>query len=257
MSRAALILSLHPVRLHCRRLGAPVLLAAALLSGGCATGGVATDPLEPVNRKIYAFNSALDSAIIAPVARGYRDYVPYVLRYSFRSFLSNINDVWIGTNNLLQGKPLDALNDWTRVLLNSTFGFFGFSDPASELGYRKHSENFGQTLGVWGLPAGPYLVLPVLGPSSVRMASGLAVDYWVDPMSEIVTRDAPYWGISVADVIDLRSRLLDASTLIDSAALDEYGFVRDAYLQRTRSAVYDGDPPPLDDEDDDLPTYKD
>ncbi len=233
------------------------LIAVTFALGGCATNGIAGDPFEPFNRQVYSFNSAVDSAVIAPVARGYRDYVPYVFRYSFRSFLSNVGDVWTSANNLLQGKPLDALNDLTRVALNSTLGFFGFSDPASEMGFRKNRENFGQTLGVWGVPTGPYIVLPFLGPSTVRMTTGLVTDYYVDPMKSILTNDDGYWGVSILDIVDLRASLLDATRLIDAASLDEYSFVRDSYLQRLRNDVYDGDPPPQDDEDEALPTYED
>lgn len=233
------------------------LLVICALVGGCATNGDPRDPLEPFNRKVYAFNSALDEAVLAPTARAYNDYVPYVFRYSFRSFVSNINDVWIGANNLLQGKPGQAVNDWTRVLLNTTFGFFGFSDPATEMGYPKHQEDFGQTLGVWGVPTGPYLVLPLFGPSSVRGTTGLATDMVIDPMREVAGDDGTSLGIWAVNVVETRAGLLGASNLLKGAALDEYSFVRDGYLQRRRNQVYDGEPPFDDEPEEKLPTYQD
>ena len=236
--------------------GAAALLLAVLVAG-CATNGNPRDPFEPLNRKVYAFNSAIDKAVLAPTARAYDEYVPYVFRYSFRSFVSNIDDVWIGVNNLLQGKPGQAVSDWTRVLLNTTFGFFGFSDPASEMGFAKHREDFGQTLGVWGVPTGPYLVLPLFGPSSFRGTTGLATDMVIDPTRHIVDSDEASLGIWSVNVIETRAGLLKASNLLQGAALDEYSFVRDGYLQRRRSQVYDGDPPFEDEEEEKLPTYQD
>ncbi|MGH1359742.1 MAG: MlaA family lipoprotein [Burkholderiaceae bacterium] len=233
------------------------LAITACLLAGCATNGDPRDPLEPLNRKVYAFNSALDEAVLAPTARAYKEYVPYVFQYSFRSFLSNIGDVWIGANNLLQGKPGAAVHDWTRVLLNTTFGFFGMSDPASEMGFRKHREDFGQTLGVWGVPSGPYLVLPLFGPSSVRGSTGLVTDWVVDPTNQIIEDNGTRWGVGVVNIVDIRAGLLGASNLLQGAALDEYSFVRDGYLQRRRNQIYDGDPPFDDSDEEALPTYKD
>lgn len=240
-----------------RRVALPGLLLASLIASGCATNGEPTDPIEPLNRKVYSFNSALDKAVLAPTARAYKGYVPYVFRYSFRSFLSNIDDVWVGANSLLQGKPGDWVHDWTRVLLNTTFGFLGFSDPASEMGFRKHREDFGQTLGVWGLPTGPYIVLPFFGPSSVRGVTGRIVDTVVDPLDQVVFDDGTRLGVTALGVVDFRESLLGVSSILQGAALDEYSFVRDGYLQRRRNSVYDGDPPFDDEDDEPLPTYKD
>lgn len=227
------------------------------LLAGCATNGDPRDPIEPFNRSVYAFNSAVDKAVLAPTARAYKEYVPYVFRYSFHSFLSNLDDVWTGANNLLQGKPEAALNDWTRVLLNSTFGFFGISDPATEMGFEKNREDFGQTLGVWGVPTGPYVVLPLFGPSSIRGAAGQVTDILLDPTSQVITDSTTEIGVGVLGVVDLRAGLLGASSLLSAAALDEYSFVRDGYFQRRRNQIYDGDPPFEDIDEDDLPTYKD
>ena len=213
------------------------------VSVGCASNGNPRDPFEPVNRKIYSFNSAVDRTVLEPTARAYKNYVPYVLQYSFRSFLSNIGDVWIGANNLMQGKPRQAVNDWTRVLLNTTIGFLGFSDPATEFGLRKSREDFGQTLGVWGVPTGPYLVLPLLGPSSVRGATGWTTDYLADPIDSVLTKTRERNFSTVVGVLDTRASLLGATSILQGAALDEYSFVRDGYLQRRRNMVYDGNPP--------------
>ncbi|MEZ5651413.1 MAG: VacJ family lipoprotein [Burkholderiaceae bacterium] len=232
-----------------------MVFALAVLGSGCATtDGDPRDPFEPFNRKVHAFNMALDDAVLAPVARGYRDNINPVFRYSIRSFFSNLEDVWISANNLLQGKPVEALQDLTRVMLNTTFGLFGLADPASEMGFPKHSEDFGQTLGTWGVPAGPYIVLPFFGPSNGRDAVGFGVDTVVDPIGEVfpVTRDAV--GAAAVRIIDAREALLNASQMLPGIALDEYSFIRDAYLQRRRSEIYDGDPP-MDEEP--VPRYDD
>lgn len=222
------------------------LVLTALLGAGCASTGDAgdsRDPFESFNRKVHSFNTALDEAILAPVARGYRDNVNPVFRYSVRSFFSNLEDVWTGANNLLQGKPVAAVRDATRVLLNTTFGFLGLADPASEMGFPKQREDFGQTLGVWGVPAGPYIVLPFFGPSSGRDAVGFGVDSFGDPLPEIFEVTSDQVGARAFRIVDTRESLLDASRLLPGIALDEYSFIRDAYLQRRRSLVYDGDPP--------------
>ena len=225
-----------------------------VLASGCAST-TPGDPFESYNRKMHGFNEDLDSAVLKPIAIAYKDHMPLAVQSFTRNFFSNIDDVFIGLNNLLQGKPVAALNDWTRFLLNSTFWFFGISDPASELGWYKQREDFGQTLGVWGLPMGPYLVLPLLGPSSIRGTTGLAGYYWVDPPGYVIASGAPRWTAAGLRVIDTRSRLLVTSNLLQAAALDEYSFIRDAYTQRRRSLVYDGEPPPrklVDPEDVDL-----
>lgn len=238
------------------RLVLAVVLAGAL--AGCAStgpsgedddypGGASKDPFESFNRKVDAFNTTIDDNLLAPTARAYRDYVPEPIRFFAGNFFSNIQDAWTGVNNLLQGKPGAAASDLGRLAINFTFGFFWISDPASEMGLEKNREDFGQTLGVWGVPSGPYLVLPLFGPSSIRDAGGFAVDQWVDPLGQLVTRDPPYVAAAVTRVVDTRAQLLRASNLLEGAALDRYSFVRDAYLQRRRNLVYDGNPP-LDDD---------
>ena len=152
--------------------------ACASTSGPGAPAGAssAVDPLEPLNRGVYAFNDVVDEFFMRPLAVAYDKYMPDTLQFIARNFLSNLYDPYVGLNNLLQGKPRDAISDLGRFLVNSTIGFLGFGDPASDLGMQKHREDFGQTLGVWGLPTGPYLVLPIFGPSNIRDGVGLGVD---------------------------------------------------------------------------------
>lgn len=221
---------------------AGLLLAVALL-GGCATSGNPRDPLEPLNRAMFRFNDGFDQAIAKPVAEGYKQVVPSFARTGVTNFFSNLEDLWIAVNDLLQGKPRKGLDGWTRVFLNSTIGIFGLYDIASEVGLDKQNEDFGQTLGSWGVGSGPYIVLPFLGPSTLRdaLSYGL-VDVHADFVSQyrkIPTRNTLY----VTRAISYRANLLDASRVVEEAALDKYTFTRDAYLQRRQSLVYDGNPP--------------
>ena len=221
-------------------------LAMVLLlcgAAGCATVGTdPRDPMEDFNRAVYGFNEAFDELVGKPVATGYRDIIPGPARMMVRNFFSNIADLWIGANNLLQGKPLDALTDWTRFAMNSTMGLFGLLDFASELGLEKHDEDFGQTFGRWGMADGAYHVWPFLGPSTTRDSLGMVLDIYVDP----VVRHKPR-GVRTAMVvtraISKRADLLDASRILEEAALDKYVFQRDAYLQRRRSLIHDGEAP--------------
>lgn len=242
----------RPLRLRAA-LFAP-FLAGALAIGGCASSqgpGANVDPLEPMNRAVFAFNDTLDKYALEPAATAYRDYVPETVRFVAGNMFENLRDVWTSVNNLLQGKPGRAASDFGRVVVNTTFGFLGMGDVASELGFPKHREDFGQTLGVWGVPTGPYLVLPFFGPSNFRDGPALVVDGYADPVapliSDVSTRNVVY-GVRV---LDGRASLLGASGVMDDIALDRYLFMRDGYLQRRRSLVYDGDPPPLDDVYDD------
>jgi phospholipid-binding lipoprotein MlaA len=216
-------------------------LAAA---GGCATTGESDprDPLEPLNRAVYSFNDGVDRAIAKPVATVYRDVVPEPLRNYVRNFFSNIGDLFIGLNNMLQGKPDEGFQDWARFAFNSVLGIFGINDVASDMGFEKHNEDFGQTFGRWGFSEGPYLVLPLLGSSDVRDGVGTALDLYYDPVGDfrpIRVRNSAV----VLRFTGVRADLLDASRLLEEAALDRYVFQRDAYLQRRRSLVYDGQPP--------------
>jgi phospholipid-binding lipoprotein MlaA len=216
-------------------------LAAA---GGCASlgGDDPRDPFEGLNRGVFAFNETFDEYLAKPVATGYRKVLHAEIRGRVSNFFSNIQDIFIGVNNFLQGKFEQGVNDWARFTFNSTIGLLGLHDVASEMGLEKHNEDFGQTFGVWGAPSGPYLVLPFIGSSSVRDTGGLAVDYYFAPLTEvrpIALRNTLY-GVFF---VNTRAELLEASSLLEQAALDRYIFQRDAFLQRRRSLIYDGNPP--------------
>ena len=222
---------------------ATALAIALLATAGCST--TATDPRDPLegfNRAMYAFNDGLDEAVVKPVSRAYKAVAPDPLRGMVRNFFSNIDDVFNGLNNLLQGKPLDAVTDWARFGFNTVFGVFGINDVASEMGLEKHNEDFGQTFAVWGVGDGPYLVLPFFGPYTLRDSAGLVLDWESDP----VVRARPIAlrnSLIATRFVSKRTDLLDASRVFDTAALDRYVFLRDAYLQRRRSLIYDGNPP--------------
>ena len=221
------------------------LAVVLLLSGaaGCATtGSDPRDPHEGFNRAMYSFNEGFDQAIGKPIASGYRDALPDPIRTWVRNFFANIADLWIGANNLIQGKPADAVTDWARFAFNSTLGIFGLNDVASSIGIEKHDEDFGQTLGRWGLDDGAYLVWPFLGSSSVRDTVGLVPDFYFDPVLNHKPKGVRGF-MAVTRAIGKRADLLDASRILEEAALDKYVFQRDAYLQRRRSQVYDGNPP--------------
>jgi phospholipid-binding lipoprotein MlaA len=221
------------------------LLALAVLAGtlaGCATSGNPKDPIEGFNRGMFAVNDALDKAVIKPVAKGFVAAVPQPVRNGVANFYGNIADVGIGVNDALQGKVPYAINDFGRVMVNSTLGILGFMDVASDLGVEKHEEDFGLTLAHWGVGNGAYIVLPVFGPRTVRDSFGLAVDMAADPVgnySHISTRNI----LIATRLIDNRASLLPAEKVIDEAAMDKYSYLRDAYLQRRRYLIYDGHPP--------------
>jgi len=220
-------------------------LFVLLLAGaaGCATtGGDSRDPAEGFNRAMYSFNDGFDEAIGKPVATAYRNALPSPIRSAVRNFFANIADLWIGANNLLQGKPADTVTDWARFAFNSSIGIFGLIDVASEIGLEKHDEDFGQTFGRWGVADGAYLVWPFLGSSNVRDTAGLIFDLGLDPVLQhepVRVRNA----MTILRATGKRADLLDASRILEEAALDKYVFQRDAYLQRRRSLIYDGSPP--------------
>ena len=231
------------------RLRAVALCGAVslLLLGGCASTGNSRDPLEPLNRGIYKFNDGVDKVLIKPAAEFYRWALPQFMRTGVSNFFSNLNDVIVALNDLLQGKLTMAASDVGRILLNSTVGLLGFYDAATEVGLEKNYEDFGQTLGYWGIGDGPYLVLPLLGPSNARDTVGWVGDYYAWPVSYLESNRTRNILIAVR-FVTVRADLLEASRILETAALDPYEFVRDAYLQRRRNQVYDGKPPP--DEDD-------
>ena len=231
------------------------LLSLALL-GGCASTNNPRDPLEPFNRAIYQFNDGLDKAIMKPVATVYKEVLPEFARTGVTNFFNNLYDIITALNNLLQGKISDAVSDVGRLAVNTTIGVAGLIDVATEIGLEKHKEDFGQTLGRWGIGDGPYLQIPFLGPSSFRDAIGAFADFKVDPIrwiwrDHVAIRNS-VWGLYF---VNLRANLLDSTKILDEAALDPYEFQRDAYLQRRRNLVYDGNPPPQK-EDEELPELK-
>jgi phospholipid-binding lipoprotein MlaA len=229
---------------------ARLVTAAALAAlGGCATGPGSSpaDPLEPLNRVTWRFNDALDRNIAQPVARGYVRVVPSPIRTGVANFFSNIGDVPVMLNNFAQLRVMDGMSDLMRVAVNSTFGLLGFIDVASAAGIPKHDQDFGLTLGHYGLPSGPYLVLPLFGPSSFRDAAGFGVDQYATPTT--YARPAvrnTLWGI---DFVSTRARYLNASNLLEAAALDKYLFVRDAWLAQRQARLDEGKAPALPDYD--------
>ena len=219
-----------------------LFLLGTLTLSGCATNGTPGDPLEPLNRGIYKFNDTVDKAVIKPVAQGYKEVTPEIVRAGVGNFFSNLDDVLVVANDLLQFKLPQAASDLSRLMVNTTFGVLGLADVATGWELPKHDEDFGQTLGYWGIDNGPYLVLPLLGSSTLRDAAGRLGDGQIDPVynyDDVATRNTAI-GINM---IDTRSRVLDIESVVDDAALDRYSFIRDAYLQKRRSLVYDGNPP--------------
>lgn len=216
-----------------------------LLTGaaGCASvGSDPRDPFEPFNRNMYAFNEGLDQDLLKPIATGYKEVVPGPVRTWVRNFFSNLGDLWIGANNLLQGKPGETVIDWARFAFNTTFGLLGINDVATEMGLEKHDEDFGQTLGRWGMEDGNYHVWPIFGSRTSRDTLGSVVDWFGDPVT-YVDKGAIRWSARGVRLVSTRADLLDASRILEEAALDKYVFQRDAYLQRRRSLIYDGNPP--------------
>ena len=214
-------------------------LGAALALSGCATGSNPRDPLESYNRAMFSFNDKLDQVVLKPVATAYQDTLPSFVQTGIGNFFGNIGDVWTAVNNLLQGKLEDGMTDIMRVAVNSTMGFLGVLDIGSEAGLPKHKEDFGQTLGTWGVKSGPYFVLPVFGSSTVRDTAAFPVDLSADLWSYKDPVNVRNIGTGIR-MIDQRAALLGASSLIEDAALDKYVFTRDAYLQRRQSLIQDG-----------------
>ena len=230
-----------------------MLLVAAFGMAGCATvpdgEKVAEDPLQSYNRSMYAFNDTLDHYVMKPVAKGYRWVLPDFMRTGVTNFFSNISDLGTTVNDLLQGKGGQGAADGGRFLLNSTLGILGLFDVATPVGLERHREDFGQTLAVWGWDSSAYFVLPLLGPSTLRDSLGLVGDYPWTPYPYMHTTLTKQLEVGTVDVVNTRSNLLAATNVLDTAALDPYAFVRDAYLQKRRNLIYDGHPPPLPDDE--------
>jgi phospholipid-binding lipoprotein MlaA len=241
-----------------RVLGAwPRVVATLVLAGGlaaCASippgaGTNPVDPLEVYNRHMFDLNDRVDRALLKPVARAYEAVVNEDVRGCINNAFLNLLEPVNAINNLLQGKPVAAASDMCRFAINSTLGFAGCVDIASKIGLQRSNEDFGQTLGRWGVLPGPYFVLPFLGPSTIRDAFGRLFDFLrTDPLWYI--QDIPVRNSLVgARLVDMRASLLPAEKVLEAAALDKYQFVRDAYLQLRRNLVYDGNPPRLKDPD--------
>lgn len=229
-------------RLPRRVVGACVLGA---LAAGCASNSTyrnPSDPWEPFNRVVFQFNEDFDTAFLKPIAKGYQAITPAPVDLGITHFFENVADVRNAVNNALQFKMTRAATSVGRILVNSTVGVLGFVDVASNLNMPKYTEDFGQTLGTWGLAPGPYIVLPFLGPSTGRDTVGLVGDWYTDPLTYVNDGEVA-WGLKALRIIDRRADLLAASKVLEQAALDPYLFVRDAFLQRRRSDIYDGNPP--------------
>lgn len=219
--------------------GLAAAIGAGLLLSGCASTNP-KDPFEKFNRTMFSFNDTVDRVALKPTATVYRNYTPGFVQTGVGNFFGNLSDVWSSANNFAQLKGQDGLNDFTRFAINSTFGLLGVLDIATPAGLRKHNEDLGQTLGYWGVPSGPYLMLPILGPSTVRDAAALPGDFWGDPWTHV--NDIPWRnGGILLRAVDQRAAVLDASNLLEDAALDRYEFIRDGYLQRRTSKVLDTD----------------
>ncbi len=240
------------------------LLGMALQLGGCATvekagarlsdriskattlsPGQKKDPWEEFNRKVFGFNEALDDKVLKPVATVYSDVVPSLVRAGVDNFFGNFYDGWSAINHLLQGKGQTGLEMGMRFMTNIVFGLGGILDPAAEMGLERRSEDFGQTLGKWGFASGPYLVLPLLGPSTVRDVVGMPLDLKASPAT-LINSGGSRLAVNTVQAVNLRALLLGASRMLDDIALDKYSFVRDAYLARRRSLIFDGDAPEAD-----------
>ena len=234
-----------------------VLLSMAAVLVGCASipAGVdpsPNDPWEPFNRSVFEFNEGLDAYLLKPVVAGYRFVLPEFVREGIYNFFSNYGDIYNVAYNLLQGKPGYAFNDLMRVVVNTTMGLGGFIDLATPGGLEKHKEDWGQTLGVWGVPSGPYVVLPFFGPSNVRDTFGTVADLESDYLFRLLPDVALRNSITGLRVVNARNTYYEAGDLLDGAAIDKYSFMRDAYIQRREYQINEG----RDDEEPQMPVYE-
>ena len=206
-------------------------------------GPTREDPFEPMNRVSYKVHQQIDGKIVKPLAQAYVDYTPQIVQRGIHNFFGNIDDLFSAINGMLQGKGEKAGNDLGRVITNTGFGLLGLIDVAGEAGIPKGNEDFGQTFGVWGIPQGPYLFIPLFGPTTVRDGSGWLIRGYASPVAHIddIAARNVLWTLSL---VDLRASALQAENLLNQAALDPYTFIRRSYLQRREYLVYDGKPPP-------------
>jgi phospholipid-binding lipoprotein MlaA len=239
-----------------RRAGLPAMAVAVLLVAGCATApdpadteAVAefqrvNDPAEPANRGVFAFNRALDQALLRPAAIVYKDYTPELFQMGVHNVLNNLRSPVIFFNDVLQGRIEHAVATWARFMINSTIGVLGLFDPATGMGIEFHNEDFGQTLAVWGVPEGPYLMLPVFGPSNPRDTVGLVVDILVDPLNWWAANtgnDWAPWARGGMRAIDTRARNFDAIEDLEKTSLDFYAAIRSLYRQRRADEISNGE----------------
>jgi phospholipid-binding lipoprotein MlaA len=229
-----------------------IALAASLLLVGCASAPTANpkDPWEPMNRSVASFNDKVDDNVLKPLATGYRNVVPDLIQTGVRNVFNNFADMWSTVNNLLQLKPINTAESLGRVIVNTVFGIYGIFDVATYIKLERHPEDFGQTLGYWGVPNGPYLVLPLFGPSTLRDGASLPIDFAVSPtqfVNDIPTRNQVF----TLRLVSKRAELLKSGSMLEEASIDKYSFARDAYLQYRRSQIYDGNPPDEEDSNND------
>ena len=220
-----------------KRIGA-LVFAATVMSGCATTANNAKDPFEGFNRAMFAVNEGID-VVVKPVAQGYDSAAPLPVKAGIGNFFGNLSDVWTAVNNFLQGKGGQGLSDVGRVLVNTTIGIGGVFDVASEMGLEKHSEDFGQTLGKWGVADGPYFYWPLIGPRTTRDTFGWAVDGYADPVWRVGDTGVRNTLVGVR-FIDVRASLLPTDKVVEQAAFDKYNYIRDAYLQNRRSVINDG-----------------
>ena len=230
-----------------RSIASTFALACALLAG-CAAAPSRVDPFEQWNRAMYSVHEVVDGNVIKPIAETYVKTTPQPVRTGVSNFFGNIDDLFTGINHVLQGKKERAGDDFGRVLLNSTFGILGIFDPASEMGITKDKTDFGITFGKWGAPQGPYLFVPLFGPTTVRDGSGWLVRIYAGPLGYIDNVPLRNWLYALG-YLDTRAQLLSAESVLDAAALDKYRYLRNAYLRARRYQVYDGKPPPEEEEE--------
>lgn len=231
-----------------RAASAGLIVGALMLSGSAIAQQPVNDRFEGFNRAMFSVNEGLDTVAVKPIAQAYDFVTPLPVRAGVGDFFGNIADVRNVLNNTLQGKLADAGTDLGRLLINSTIGIFGLFDVASELGIAKHDEDFGQTLAVWGWEDSSFLFWPLVGPRTVRDTGGLIVDIYTDPTWYALNKSVATRNSLVAlRFVDVRASLLPSDKVVDEAALDKYAYVRDAYLQRRRSQIFDGSPPRLED----------
>ena len=227
-----------------RHLRTFAVVSAALLFAGCAATPSRVDPFEPFNRAMFSVHEVVDGNVVKPIAEGYVKYVPELLRTGVANFFGNIDDLFIGINNMLEGNGNRAGDDFGRVVLNTTFGLGGIFDLASMMGIEKHNQDFGITFGKWGIEPGPYLFIPLLGPTTVRDGTGTLIRYYLGPITYIVN-DVPVRNILYGvGYLNVRAQALETEKLVDTAALDRYRFIRNAYLRARQAQIYEGRPPP-------------